>query len=213
MTAQKKISIPATPTATKKISKKVVAPAATATALEVEAPIDIAPIETAPVVVEEIAASSVIKDRFGVFTGMLQDLSSQLTAMRGALKALERDTTREMRSQEKINAKRKRKTTNRKPSGFVKPTLISTELASFLGKPIGTEMARTEVTREINTYIKEHKLQDPTNGRTIIPDAKLKTLLKIKKGDLLTYFNLQKYMSTHFAKATPKEAVVAETPA
>jgi len=206
MTAQKKT------TSTKKITKKVVAPAATATALEVEAPIDITPIETAPVV-EEIAASSVIKDRFGVFTGMLQDLSSQLTAMRGALKTLERDTTREMRSQEKINAKRKRKTTNRKPSGFVKPTLISTELASFLGKPIGTEMARTEVTREINTYIKEHKLQDPTNGRTIIPDAKLKTLLKIKKGDLLTYFNLQKYMSTHFAKATPKEAVVAETTA
>ena len=207
MTAQKK-----TTTSTKKITKKVVAPAATATALEVEAPIDITPIETAPVV-EEIAASSVIKDRFGVFTGMLQDLSSQLTAMRGALKTLERDTTREMRSQEKINAKRKRKTTNRKPSGFVKPTLISTELASFLGKPVGTEMARTEVTREINTYIKEHKLQDPTNGRTIIPDAKLKTLLKIKKGDLLTYFNLQKYMSTHFAKATPKEAVVAETTA
>jgi len=206
MTAQKKT------TSTKKITKKVVAPAATATALEVEAPIDITPIETAPVV-EEIAASSVIKDRFGVFTGMLQDLSSQLTAMRGALKTLERDTTREMRSQEKINAKRKRKTTNRKPSGFVKPTLISTELASFLGKPVGTEMARTEVTREINTYIKEHKLQDPTNGRTIIPDAKLKTLLKIKKGDLLTYFNLQKYMSTHFAKATPKEAVVAETTA
>ena len=203
MTAQKKT------TSTKKITKKVVAPAATATALEVEAPIDITPIETAPVV-EEIAASSVIKDRFGVFTGMLQDLSSQLTAMRGALKTLERDTTREMRSQEKINAKRKRKTTNRKPSGFVKPTLISTELASFLGKPVGTEMARTEVTREINTYIKEHKLQDPTNGRTIIPDAKLKSLLKIKKGDLLTYFNLQKYMSTHFAKATPKEDVVAE---
>ena len=203
MTSQKKT------TSTKKITKKVVAPAATATALEVEAPIDITPIETAPVV-EEIAASSVIKDRFGVFTGMLQDLSSQLTAMRGALKTLERDTTREMRSQEKINAKRKRKTTNRKPSGFVKPTLISTELASFLGKPVGTEMARTEVTREINTYIKEHKLQDPTNGRTIIPDAKLKSLLKIKKGDLLTYFNLQKYMSTHFAKATPKEDVVAE---
>ena len=206
MTSQKKT------TSTKKITKKVVAPVATATALEVEAPIDIAPIETAASegVVEDITASSVIKDRFGVFTGMLQDLSTQLTAMRGALKTLERDTTREMRSQEKINAKRKRKTTNRKPSGFVKPTLISTELASFLGKPVGTEMARTEVTREINTYIKEHKLQDPTNGRTIIPDAKLKSLLKIKKGDLLTYFNLQKYMSTHFAKATPKEDVVAE---
>jgi len=31
--------------------------------------------------------------------------------------------------------------------------------------------------------------------------------LKLKKGDELTYFNLQKYMAGHFAKSTP--AVVA----
>jgi len=206
MPTQKKTNTTTTTTTTtpaKKSTKKVAA--TTATPLEVEAPVEITPIETAPVV-EEIPASSIMKDRFAVFTSMLQDLTSQFTAVRGVLKTLERDCTREMRSQEKINAKRKRKTTNRKPSGFVKPTLISTELASFLGKPIGTEMARTAVTREINTYIKANKLQDPTNGRHIIPDAKLKTLLKIKKGEELTYFNLQKYMSTHFAKATPKEA-------
>ena len=195
---KKTVAAPKTP---KKIAKKVETPGP---ALEAEAPIEIAPIEVAAT--EEIAPSSIIKDRFSVFAGMLQNLSSQLTALRGELKTLERDTTREMRSQEKINAKRKRKTGNRKPSGFVKPTLISSELASFLGKPDGTEMARTEVTREINAYIKSNKLQDATNGRRIIPDAKLKTLLKIKKGEELTYFNLQKYMSSHFAKAT-KEAV------
>jgi chromatin remodeling complex protein RSC6 len=121
---------------------------------------------------------------------------------------MERDTTRDMRVLEKANAKRKKKSGNRKPSGFVKPTLISTELANFLGKPDGTEMARTEVTREINTYIKSNKLQDVTNGRRIIPDTKLKALLKINKGDELTYFNLQKYMSSHFAKAN-KEVVTS----
>ena len=96
--------------------------------------------------------------------------------------------------------KKKRKSSNRAPSGFVKPTAISSELSAFLGKPAGSEMARTEVTREINKYIRSHDLQDKTNGRKINPDDKLRSLLKLKKTDELTYFNLQRYMSPHFAK-------------
>jgi chromatin remodeling complex protein RSC6 len=61
-------------------------------------------------------------------------------------------------------------------------------------------MARTEVTREINSYIRAHSLQDPKNGRKINPDKKLATLLKIGAEDELTYFNLQRYMSPHFQK-------------
>ena len=188
---------PATPAKTKKVVKKATQSAAPA--LKTEAPV-IEALETPAT--EELTASAVIKDKFSVFSGMLQDLGSQLSALRAELKTLERDATRELRNQEKENAKRKRKTGNRKPSGFVKPTLISNELAKFLGKPEGTEIARTDVTREINAYIKTHNLQDPTNGRKIIPDAKLKSLLNIKKGDELSYFNLQKYMSSHFAKAS-----------
>ena len=95
------------------------------------------------------------------------------------------------------------------PSGFVKPTLISNELAGFLGKPEGSEMARTDVTREINKYIRTNNLQDKENGRKIIPDKKLTSLLKLKKGDELTYFNLQRYMSPHFAKASSSASSVA----
>jgi chromatin remodeling complex protein RSC6 len=62
-------------------------------------------------------------------------------------------------------------------------------------------MARTEVTRDINQYIRANSLQDKTNGRKINPDSKLAGLLKIKKGEELTYFNLQRYMSPHFAKS------------
>ena len=65
-------------------------------------------------------------------------------------------------------------------------------------------MARTEVTREINGYIRAHDLQDKQNGRKINPDSQLATLLKISDGEELTYFNLQRYMSPHFAKAAPK---------
>ena len=95
------------------------------------------------------------------------------------------------------------------PSSFVKPTKISKELASFLGKPQGTEMARTEVTREINAYIRAHNLQDPKNGRVIRADSKLRKLLKLNKEDELTYFNLQRYMSPHFAKSAKAKAAAA----
>jgi upstream activation factor subunit UAF30 len=86
------------------------------------------------------------------------------------------------------------------PSGFVKPTLISNELAEFLGKSIGTEMPRTEVSKEINAYIEAHGLQDRHNGRIINPDERLRKLLRLSEGDQLTYFNLQKYMKPHFIK-------------
>jgi len=35
-------------------------------------------------------------------------------------------------------------------------------------------MARTDVTKEMTAYIRENSLQDKTNGRKILPDAKLK---------------------------------------
>ena len=143
---------------------------------------------------------------FSDFGSKLQTLSSGLSTLRSDFRTLERHVAREMRAAQKIS-KRKRKSGNRAPSGFVKPTLISKELANFLGKPVGTEWARTEVTREINAYIRTHSLQDKENGRKINPDTKLRALLQLKKDEELTYFNLQKYMSPHFAKATPAVAV------
>ena len=85
-------------------------------------------------------------------------------------------------------------------SGFIKPSSISDELAMFLGKPVGTKIARTDVSKEINTYISVHGLQCPYNGRVINPDEKLRKLLNINNGVELTYFNLQKYMKHHFHK-------------
>jgi len=137
------------------------------------------------------------------FTGLLAQLTalrSQLTSVTSHVRTLAKKTERELKAAHKAGKKNKRKG-NRAPSGFVKPTKISSELANFLGKAKGTEMARTSVTREINSYIREHKLQDPKNGRRILADTKLRKLLKLKKDDELTYFNLQRYMSPHFAKA------------
>lgn len=143
----------------------------------------------------------VLSDTFSSFLQKLQAMASNMNMLKTEFRSLEKKATRALKTAEKVNAKRKRKSGNRAPSGFVKPTLISDELATFLQKPSGTEMARTEVTREINTYIRAHNLQDKTNGRKIIPDQQLANLLKIQNGDELTYFNLQRYMSPHFAKA------------
>jgi chromatin remodeling complex protein RSC6 len=140
------------------------------------------------------------------FVAKLQQASVLLSSLKNDFKAIEKKWNREIKVAQKQSSKRKRKAGNRAPSGFVKPTRISDELAKFLDKPVGTEMARTEVTRDINKYIRAHKLQDNENGRKINPDTKLATLLKLNKTDELTYFNLQKYMSCHFAKATKEVA-------
>jgi len=198
---------PTPKTAAKATTKtaKVAAPAAPATPVVEAAPVvtETAPVDAASVTDE--AVSSVF-GQFSDFMAKLQAVSASMSSLRTEFRSIERQVSRELKAAAKVTAKRKRKTGNRAPSGFVKPTLISNELASFLGKPEGTEMARTEVTREINSYIREHKLQDKENGRKIIADKKLTGLLKLKKDDELTYFNLQKYMSPHFAKASDKAA-------
>jgi chromatin remodeling complex protein RSC6 len=137
------------------------------------------------------------------FSTALQMLTAQLTTLRTEFKNMSRVVSREMKTAAKsARGKGRRTGGNKQPSGFVKPTLITDELATFLGRDKGTEMARTEVTREINQYIRDHNLQDSTNGRHINPDNKLAKLLNYDSAETLTYFNLQKYLSHHFVKQT-----------
>jgi hypothetical protein len=134
------------------------------------------------------------------FSAKLQQIVGLFATVKNDFKTLEKTVSRDLKAAQKASSKKKRSTANRQPSGFVKPTLISNELAEFLGKTVGTEMARTAVSKEINQYIRANSLQDAANGRKINPDAKLSKLLKINKGDELTYFNLQRYMKHHFIK-------------
>ena len=188
--------------AVEKKARKPKAPKVEAASAPVENPVDSA----APVVAD---AEAPLAEQSVEFLAKLQQLGTLISSLKTEYRTLEKKWSREIKAAQKQSSKRKRKAGNRAPSGFVKPTKISDELASFLGKEKGTEMARTDVTREINTYIRAHKLQDKDNGRKIIPDTKLATLLKLKKTDELTYFNLQKYMSPHFAKAVKAEVATA----
>jgi len=184
-----------------KTVKKAKAPVA-----EAASPVVAAPVE-AVTEVDSLEAS--IIEQSTEFNAKLQQLASLISSLKSEYKGLEKKWQRELKAAQKQSSKRKRKSGNRAPSGFVKPTRISDELASFLGKDKGTEMARTAVTRDINAYIRTNNLQDKANGRQINPDAKLAALLKLQKTDVLTYFNLQKYMSPHFAKSVKAEAAAA----
>jgi len=198
------VVVAAAPVVEKKKARKPKAPK-TEAAAETPAPV----VETTPVVAAEAPATDAeapLAEQSVEFVAKLQQLGALINSIKSEYKALEKKWSREVKAAQKQSSKRKRKAGNRAPSGFVKPTKISDELAAFLGKEKGAEMARTDVTREINTYIRAQKLQDATNGRKINPDKKLAALLKLKTTDELTYFNLQKYMSPHFAKAAKEGA-------
>ena len=194
----------------KPVTEKVVKAKAPKAEKVAAAAAPVVPAVAAPVTEASASAEPVasVSAEFGDFMGKLQQLGAMISTLKTEFRSLEKKASRELKTAAKASHKRKRKTGNRSPSGFVKPTLISDELASFLGKTKGTEMARTEVTREINAYIRLNQLQDSSNGRRINADTKLSSLLKLASGEELTYFNLQRYMSPHFAK-TAAPAVVA----
>lgn len=188
-----------------KVSKKTKEPkaaAAPAVASVVAAPVIASPVEP---VVPATDASEVVENATSVklaeFGAKIQQVANVLSTLKSDFKTLEKSIARDLKAAQKSSGrKRKATNTNRQPSGFAKPTRISDELAKFLGKPVGTELARTGVSKEINAYIRTHNLQDKTNGRLIHPDSKLASLLNIKNGEELTYFNLQRYMKHHFVK-------------
>ena len=115
---------------------------------------------------------------------------------------------RQMKKLLKQQKKEADPTIEKKVSGFAKPTHVSSELASFLGLEKDELIARTEVTKRINKYVKEHGLQDEANKRIILLNDELKKLVSPPDDVQLTFFNLQRYLKHHYT--TTKET--AETP-
>jgi len=137
------------------------------------------------------------------FEGIIQTLGTfrqSITALQIQIRGLEKSVRKEIKSLQKEAAKNRNKG-NRRPSGFAKPSKVSSELCSFMKKEPGTEIARTEVTQFLIQYIKDNQLQFEANKKIIIPDKTLKKLLNVKDGDEVTYFNLQRLMNIHFIKA------------
>jgi hypothetical protein len=120
--------------------------------VEVKVEAVITPAVTTPAVtatVDEIEAA--ITTKSAEFSAKLNQLSALIASIKSEYKTMEKQWSKELKAANKVSSKNKKKSGNRAPSGFVKPTRISDELAKFLDKPSGTEMARTDVTRQLNT--------------------------------------------------------------
>ena len=135
-----------------------------------------------------------IMTRFNELSQKLVELRAMETSIMAELKSLQKETVKYIKT---LNKKKKKKQSSdkvRAPSGFAKPTKMSDMLCNFMDLPVGTEMARTDVTKYITKYVKEKDLQNPENKRQIMCDTKLKGLLNVDDTVPVTYFNLQKYM-------------------
>lgn len=152
-----------------------------------------------------------IATRLADFKTLYSKLVTDMKTLHKDVQKTLRESTRKNRRKNRIHVVTDPNAPPRAPSGFAKPTIISNQLCSFLGCENGTEMARTEVTKHLTTYIKQNKLQNESDKRTIQPDAKLQGLLNVPSGEALTYFNLQKYMKVHFPQSAASLAAAAST--
>lgn len=134
---------------------------------------------------------------------VIQVLTEKITALTTLNKEIQTALKLVAKSYDKLNKvvekiQKKRDNARKSPSGFAKPNKISDELCDFIGVPHGTEKSRTDITRYINSYVKEHNLNKPTNRRIILPDDKLRAILNVKDDEEVTFFILQRLISHHF---------------
>ena len=180
----------------KKASKKVAA------AAPVAAPAPVAPV-VAPVAdaapATDAPATTLDEDMKAILTrlsGLREAASSMITEVKKLEKRVHRELKDARKRRRRVKAEGE-EGTKRGPSIFEIPTKVTDELCVFLGKPKGTLISRSNVTREINNYVKEKGLK---NKHDIKPDAPLKKLLRLSDADHLTYFNLQRYLNAHYIK-------------
>lgn len=157
----------------------------------------------------EVAAAST-DDKEAVLTeNPMQTLTEKLGAIASLIKETQASLKSAAREYDKLKKivdkiQKKRENARKSPSGFAKPNKISNELCDFIGVPHGTEKSRTDITRYINSYVKEHNLNKPSNRRVILPDDKLKAILNVKDGEEVTFFILQRLISHHFPPKNSK---------
>jgi upstream activation factor subunit UAF30 len=140
------------------------------------------------------------KSSFETISKKMIEIKNLISDISSEHKQLQKNIQKDLKCIEKKKNKVAFKKNKREPSGFAKPTKLSEDLCDFIGKPYGTEMARTEVTKFLTCYIKENNLQKEEDKRKIKPDQKLLKLLGVDDKEEVTYFNLQKWMKPHFTK-------------
>ena len=188
--------------AKKAAAKKTATPATTTAAPVVAAPVVAATTVEATAVEGADATVSSVQDDVKAMLTQANTVRETVGALVAELKRVEKRVARLQKEADKRKRRQKKPVEGeavvpRKPSIFELPTPLSNELCSFLGRPSGSKESRSNITKAITTYVKEKNLKEK---HTIKPDTKLKALLGVAEGDVLTYFNLQRYLNRHYLK-------------
>ena len=143
--------------------------------------------------------------------------STTIKNLIGNVKSILKDVERQSKDYDKLVNKRSRNKSEKKandaPSGITKPVAISDELAVFLGVAPGTLVPRNEVTKGVSAYVRKYELSDPTNRQRFAFNDKPegKTLFKLlgEPTEVVTYFNLQRYLKSHYLQVPVGDSVIS----
>ena len=128
----------------------------------------------------------------------LETIQTEIAALRNDIKNLTKLVRKVKNTQEDPDGeKAKARAAN---NGFNRKQDVTPKLRAFLQLPVEELISRSEVTKFINKYITEKGLKHPENGRQIVLDDTLRDLLAPPADVVVTYINLQKYLSPHYIK-------------
>ena len=191
------------------VTVPVAAPAATPAPAPVAAPAPAPVAATTPLPAEARSAEAIltsVQDALRSLnievTGRIRALVAEATEAAKAVKRSVRESKRRVRKDpatmtpEEKTAWEARRANN----AFLKPRLLSDEMATFMGLPAKSQRSQTDVTKFVSQYVKANGCFDPAHKRRIVPDAKLAKLLRVSDDQEVTYLNLQKFLKAHFVK-------------
>jgi chromatin remodeling complex protein RSC6 len=172
--------------APKKTTKKEAAPVATPAPVAVAPSVVAAPVEAseAPVVSVQddvkamLTQASTVRETVGVLVSELKRLEKRVAKLQKEADKRRRKTKKPVEGEEVVP---------RKPSIFEVPTGLSNELCSFLGLSNGSKESRSNVTKAITTYVKDHNLKNKHNTQLVFRPTTLILTLGISLSTIGQY--------------------------
>jgi upstream activation factor subunit UAF30 len=158
-----------------------------------------APEETA--IAASVAEVDVMTSKLGELADKIASISIVMKDALAITKTLQKEYVRICKVHSAAVSSGRKKKASPSSTGPRKVALgsMSESMAQFLGRSVEDKVSRKDVVQGLNRYVKENKLQSPTDGRIILPDEKLNALLNIEEDVILNYFNMQRYINPHFS--------------
>jgi chromatin remodeling complex protein RSC6 len=94
-----------------------------------------------------------------------------------------------------VRGRRGGEVAKRRQAGIQKPVRPDDALAAIVGR---RAQARTQMIKQIWSYIKSHHLQDPKDGRVIRPDGPLGRVLGDKRR--VSMFEIARFLNLHLVR-------------